>query len=124
MWDPRFKQYFAGAAIGANRIVKPGSDDDHVVLGGAATDKIMGISGNVAAGAAEERIDIIKEGIAEVVAGGSVTRGDPITSDAAGAGVTAAPGAGTNNRIIGFAEVSAASGDIFAVLMAPGVMQG
>ncbi len=84
----------------------------------------MGISGNVAAGAAEERIDIIKEGIAEVVAGGSVTRGDPITSDAAGAGVTAAPGAGTNNRIIGFAEVSAASGDIFAVLMAPGVMQG
>jgi hypothetical protein len=123
-WDPRYKSYLAGAAIGANRIVKFGSDDDHVVLGAAATDSLIGVSGNIAAGAAEERIDVVKEGIADVVAGGSITRGGLVTSDAAGAAVAAAPSAGANNRIIGIAEASAASGDIFPVMICPGSVQG
>jgi hypothetical protein len=123
MWNPQLKQYIAETAVTPNLIVKPGSTDDYVVLGAAAADKLMGVSGNVG-GIAGERVDIIKEGIADVIAGGTITRGDPITADAAGKAVVAAPSAGTNARIIGFAEVSGVTGDVITVLLSPGVMQG
>jgi hypothetical protein len=38
--------------------------------------------------------------------------------------VAAAPGAGVNNRIVGFALVSAVVGDVAAILLSPCVMQG
>ena len=123
MWSPKFKQYIAESAVGANLIIKPGSTDDFVAQGAAATDSLMGISGNVP-GAAGERIDIAKEGIVDVVFGGTVTRGQPITSDASGRAVAAAPAAGSNVRIIGFAEVSGVVGDIGTVFIQPSVMQG
>ena len=123
MWQPRYKQYIAETAVGANLIVKPGSTDDYQVQSAAATDYLIGVSGNVA-GAAGERVDVIREGIADVVFGGAVTRGAPLTSDANGKAVVAAPSAGSNVRIIGFAEVSGVSGDIGSVYLSPGVMQG
>lgn len=123
MWNPRYKQYVAETAVGANLIVKPGSTDDYVAQGAAATDYLMGVSAQVT-GSAGERVDIIKEGIADVVYGGTITRGQPLTTDANGKAVAAAPAAGSNVRIIGFAEVSGVSGDIGSVLIGPGVMQG
>ncbi len=123
MWNPRLKQYTAETAVGANLIVKPGSTDDYVVQAAAATNLLMGISGNIAAGAGE-RIDIIKRGIADVIYGGTITRGDPITSDANGKAVTAAPATGANVRIIGFAEVSGVSGDVGFVRISQGSLQG
>jgi hypothetical protein len=123
MWNPALKQYVAETAVGANLIVKPGSTDDYVVQAAAAADFLMGISGNIA-GDAGGRVDIIKEGIADVIAAGAITRGGPVTADANGKAVAAAPGAGANVRIIGFAEATAASGDIIGVLISPGVMQG
>ena len=123
MWNPGYKQYTAEAAVGANLIVKPGSTDDFVAQGAAATDLLMGVSGNIAA-VLGERVDIIKSGIADVLFGGNVTRGNPLTADANGKAVVAAPGAGANVRIIGFAEVSGVSGDIGSVLIVPGYMQG
>ncbi len=123
MWQPQYKQFIAETAVTANRIVKPGSTDDYIVLAAAATDKVSGISGNVA-GNAGERVDIIMEGIADVVYGGNVTRGDLLTSDANGAAVTAAPAAGSNARIIGVAQVSGVAGDIGSVLISPCSMQG
>ncbi len=123
MWKPALKQYIAETAIGANLICKPGSTDDYMVQASAAADYLTGISGSVGAGAGE-RVDIIKEGIADVIAGGTITRGGPVTSDANGKAVAAAPGAGANVRIIGFAEATAASGDIIGVLISPGIMQG
>ena len=123
MWNPALKQYIAETAIGANLIVKFGSTDDYAVLAAASTDKLMGVSGNVAGGAGE-RVDIIKSGIADVVAGGTFARGDLLTSDAAGKAIVAAPGAGTNARIIGIAEASAVLNDIVPMLLAPCSMQG
>ena len=123
MWQPRYKQFTAESAVAANLIVKSGSTDDYVAQAAASTDYLMGISGNVA-GSAAERIDIIKEGVADVVFGGTVTRGQPLTSDASGRAITAAPGAGVNARIIGFAEVSGVVGDIGSVFLSPGIMQG
>jgi hypothetical protein len=123
MWSPRFKQYIAETAVGGNLCVKSGSTDDFVGPGTAATDFLMGVSGNVP-GSAGERIDIAKEGIADVLYGGTITRGQPLTSDASGRAVAAAPAAGSNNRIIGFAEVSGVLGDIGSVLLSPGMIQG
>lgn len=117
------KNYTAGGAIPAFRIVKMGANDGEVLQAAAATDLLMGVNGELAP-ASGERVDIQKMGIARIEFGGTVTRGGPVTSDASGKAVAAAPAAGSNVRIIGFAEVSAVSGDIADVLIAPSVMQG
>jgi hypothetical protein len=117
------KNYTAGGAIAAYRIVKVGANDGEVLQAAAATDYLMGVCESVGP-ASGERCDIVKGGIADVEFGGVVARGKPVTADANGKAVEAAPAAGANVRIIGFAEVSAAAGDIAAVFIAPGVMQG
>lgn len=67
---------------------------------------------------------VILAGKAKVTAGGAVSAGDPVTSDASGLAVTAAPGAGSNVTLAGYALEDAASGDVFQILVAPSVMQG
>ena len=117
------KNYSAGAAVAANRIVKPGAADNEVIVGAAVSDALIGVSTDIAADSGE-RCDVIHAGIAPVKLGGTVARGDPITSDGTGQGVAAAPAAGTNNRIVGFALNSGVSGDIIPVLLAPSRVQG
>lgn len=117
------KCYVAETTVGKYRIVKPGSTDDHVVQAAAASEALMGVSGFVG-GDAGGRVDIIKSGITDVEYGGSVTRGDWLTSDANGKAVAAAPVVGANTNVIGRAEVSGISGDIGSVLIAPGRIQG
>jgi hypothetical protein len=117
------KNHVADGAVSPFRIVKPGAADGKAAQASAATDALMGISGELAA-ADGERLDVVRAGIADVEYGGTVTRGAPITADASGRAVAAAPAAGANVRIIGFAEVSAVLGDIAPALIAPGVMQG
>lgn len=117
------RNYTAGGAIAPYRIVKPGAADGEVVQAAAATDFLMGVCESVGP-ASGERCDIVKSGIADVEFAGVVARGEPVTADADGKGVKAAPAAGANARIIGFAEVTTAAGDIAPVLLAPGVMQG
>ncbi len=117
------RSYVAGGAIAAYRIVKPHSADGQVVQAAAATDYLMGVTRDLGP-ASGEIVDVVKAGVTEIEFGGTVTRGGPVTADANGKAVAAAPSAGSNVRIIGFAEVSAVSGDIAAVLIAPGLMQG
>lgn len=117
------KNYISPGAIAAYRIVKMGSNDGEVVQASAAADLLMGVNGEIGS-ASGERVDIHKMGIARIEFGGTVARGAAVTSDANGKAVTAAPAAGANVRIIGFAEVSGVSGDIADVLIAPGLMQG
>jgi hypothetical protein len=69
-------------------------------------------------------IDYPTAGTGQVRLGGNVTRGDPITADAASKGVTAAPAAGANVRIIGFALQSGVLNDVIDYQIAPGLMQG
>lgn len=114
----------ADGAIAARRIVKPGAGAGEVAQAAAAADALVGVSeraGDVADGG---RVDVIKSGIAQVEAGGVIAAGAAVTADADGKAVAAAPAAGSNVRIIGFAEEAAAAGDYFDVLIAPGVMQG
>lgn len=117
------KNYKAEAALTAYSIVKPGAADGQVVLAAAVGDALIGVTNEIAA-AINERADVIHAGIAEIKAGGTIARGDWLTSDASGLAVAAAPAAGVNNNVIGRALASAASGDVFAALIAPGRIQG
>jgi len=117
------KNCTAGAAINAYRIVKL-SAADTVVLAAAATDLLVGVNTDVAP-ALGERCDVALMGIAFVEAGAAIALGAFVTADAVGRGVTAAPGAGVNNRVIGFAlEAATAAGDVIRVALEAGVMQG
>jgi hypothetical protein len=122
--NPRMaKSYNAEAAISAYTIVKPGANDLGVVHAAAVGDSIIGVTTEVAADSGAPT-DIIHSGIAFVKLGGTVTRGDILTSDANGNAVTAAPAAGTNNRTIGIARVSGVVGDVAEVLIRLGTFQG
>ena len=117
------KSLTAGAAIAPFRILKF-SAAETVIQAAAATDSLVCVSNEVGA-ASGERQDVIVEGIVFIEASAAFVPGTPITSDAVGRAVTAAPAAGVNNRIIGFAwDAAAATGDIVRVLLSPGVMQG
>lgn len=118
------KTYAAAGAIGQYLIVKFTANDAEVALATASTDKLVGISGRVSAAVAGDRLDIGRSGIEEVTYGGTVAAGDPLTADASGRAITAAPAAGVNAYIIGFAEVAGVLGDVGSVLIAPGRIQG
>ena len=123
------KAFTVSAAVNPYRIVKLGSTDDEVVQAAAVTDLMFGVSNDLGVSAADitagkTRIDIIVSGIADVKAGGTITRGNEVTSDASVQGVASAPAAGVNNRIIGIALASAVSGDIIPVMISQGLKQG
>ena len=109
------KNYTATVAIGANLIVKFGATDGAVIPAAAATDASIGVTTSLPA-AAGERCDVIRSGIAEVIYGGNVTRGDALTSDANGKAIKVTAVA---QRIIGFAEVSGVANDVGSLRIAP-----
>lgn len=116
--------YLADAAIPINRLVKLGSGDRAVALAAAATDAILGVV-NETSPALGERVDVVRVGIAWAEAGAAIARGAPLTADAIGRAVTAAPAVGVNNRIVGFAdEAATAAGDVIRIQVNPGFMQG
>ncbi len=121
--DILVKNYVAGGTIAAYTIVKWDSVDLQVIQAATATDLSIGVSGRLGA-ASGERIDIIRSGLAMVTYGGTVTRGQKLTANASGQAIATAPAAGTNNQIIGIAEVSGVSGDTGSVLLTQSVMQG
>lgn len=116
--------FIAETAIPINRITKPGASDLHIALATAATDSLNGVVNELSV-VIGERADVVRQGIGWVEAGAAVPRGSPITSDATGRGIVAAPAAGSNVRVIGFADESAtAAGDVIRFLISPCVMQG
>lgn len=119
-----FKGFLAEAAIGKNRICKFGSSDGAVLLATGSTDKSIGVSDGAGDAVAGDTVDVKLDGLHEVVLGAAVTRGDPLTSDANAAAITAAPAAGVNAYTIGRALVSGVAGDIIPYFAVPGVIQG
>lgn len=117
------RNFKAEAAVPAFTIVKHGTADGQVLSGAAVADKLFGVSTDIAA-AIGERCDVIVYGIADILYGGAVARGDLLTSDASGRAVTAAPAAGVNNRIIGVAVVSGVAGDVGQAAISQSMMQG
>jgi Uncharacterized conserved protein (DUF2190) len=105
------KTYTAGGTIAARTIVKFGAADFAVVAAAAAADLAVGVS-DVLAVVAGERVDIHVSGLADVVYGGAVTRGQALTSDAQGRAIAAS---NAGEICIGFAEVSGVANDIGSV---------
>ena len=119
------KNYTAGGVCNPCRIAKFGGADGEVLQGAAGTDLLIGVfSIPGAAAASGDRVDVIHSDIADVEYGGTVTRGQKLTSDADGKAVAAAPVAGSNVHIVGTAAVSAVAGDIAPMLIGISVMQG
>lgn len=116
--------YRAAAAIEPYRLATHGGADQYAAKATGASAAIIGVVDQLGADAADDEVDVNRSGLAEVEFGGNVTRGDPLTSDAQGRAVTAAPAAGANAYVIGYAEKNGVSGDIGAVFIAPGRIQG
>lgn len=106
------KTYTASGAIGEYKLVKFGATDKTVLQASTGTDKLAGVvclpKGTTAV--TSDSVDVIKSGIADVI-GGTVTRGDYLTSNASGFAVVAVAG----DNVIGTAELSGVSGDLGAV---------
>ena len=106
------KTFTAAGTISPYRLVKFGGSDTTLLQAAAASDALIGVAGQIGA-ASGEVLDITLVGIGEVEAGGSITRGNSVTSDANGKAVAASDG----NVIIGKALMSASSGDIVPLLL-------
>jgi hypothetical protein len=117
------KNYKAGGAIPARTLVKFGADEKTVVAAAAATDSVIGVTTDIDA-ALNDPVDVQLQGIAIVKAGGAITRGGFVASDANGNGVTPAPAAGANNRVVGIAMQDAVLNDLFDVFLRQGTLQG
>lgn len=118
-----FNSLVAQSAVAPFLIVKPGTADFSAVPAAAATDLLLGTADSLSKDTGE-MVDLDLRPIAEVRLGGPISRGQPITSNAAGKGVVAAPAAGSNVRIIGFAAKSGVGEDVIPYFRALGVMQG
>ncbi|MFN7610467.1 MAG: DUF2190 family protein [bacterium] len=117
------KAFTAGGAISPYRIVRF-SAAETVVQAAAATEAMFGVNTDLTI-VSGERVEVMTHGIAWVEAGAAITIGLPLTSDASGRAVAAAPAAGVNNRIIGIAlDAAVAAGDQIRVLLSPGQIQG
>lgn len=122
----RIKNYIAGGVASPYRIAKHGTADGQVLQADANNIPFVGVyaipeTTTVALG---ERADICVDDFHLLEYGGAVTRGDALTSNATGMAITAAPGAGSNMNIIGYADVSGVAGDIVDVYVRPAQIQG
>jgi hypothetical protein len=120
----RIKNYIAESAIGQYRIGKFGSTDDMIVQANAASDSLIGVCCQPGGAAIGDRADMVLTGATEVEYGGSVARGDRLTTDASGRAVTASPSTGVINNIIGLAMESGIAGTIGSVLFAQSQIKG
>jgi hypothetical protein len=118
------KSLEATTAIPARRFVKYGAADGTGVPAVSGAAFIAGVSSELDTAVGERASVFMNGNIADIVYGGNVTRGDPLTADAEGRAVAAAPAAGANVFCGGFAEVSGVLGDIGSVAVSPFIMQG
>ena len=117
------KNFTATAAIAPYSIVCIDANGD-AATAAAATDALIGVADSLGADAAGGRCDVMMAGIAEVKLGANVTAGDPLTANANGHAIPAAPATGANVRTIGVALQGGIAESIVPVLLAPGSVQG
>lgn len=103
-----YKNFEAEGEIDPYVIVTHGTADYAVKAATGATVALVGTTDELGK-LSNGRVDVCTGGIPEVALGGTVAAGDPLTSDASGKAVKATA---AGNRILGFALVSGASGDI------------
>lgn len=110
-------------------IVRVGSADNTVRLPGGAspTTSLLGcmMRPDGSACAVGDTIDLVLGGVYPLIAAGTITRGDFVTSSGTGGSViTETASAGTNVAVIGQALESAVTGDRVACTINPFIKQG
>lgn len=115
------RAFEASAVIPAFTIAKfsDTSASSKIAPASVNTDPIAGVSGSLGAAAIGDLVDITLSGIALVTAGGTITAGALLTTDATGKAIAAVPTAGVFMSIIGKALEPAVSGDVFQFLAIP-----
>lgn len=109
--------YTAEGEIAPRRLVKHGSKDGTAAQASANSDSLLGVSTDIPS-VAGGRVDVIREGITPVLYGASVTRGQPLTSDAQGRAIPA----NTGQQVAGYAEVSGAADELGAIHLQRGAL--
>lgn len=104
-------------------IAKFGADDDTLSQATASTEELVGIFQHTTTAAGDE-VRVMLDGISRMVLGGTVTRGNYLTSDANGKAVATTPAAGVNAYVIGQALASGVAGDIIPVQIEKSRIQG
>ena len=108
------RSFVAGADLSAKqyRLVKLGTGTNEIVLASSATDRIIGVLQEKPKLGQPGQVAIL--GTSKVVAGGTISKGDCITSDSNGRAIAATTAGDT---VIGIALENAVSGDIFEILL-------
>jgi len=110
------KTFNAPAAVAGYRLITFATGVNDVELADAVSDPIIGVTTSI--GSQDNgRCDVVVAGITEAAIGGTVTRGEVLTTDASGRAVTSAAG---TDRVVGIAMADAVAGDIAAILIAQG----
>ncbi|TAD90954.1 MAG: DUF2190 domain-containing protein [Alphaproteobacteria bacterium] len=116
------KSFRATGAIGFRRLVAArtgaGSSDREVVQAAATSDPIIGVCLNETGAVAGEVVNVLMIGWEPVKLGGTVTRGQLLTSDASGRAIAAA----ATNRVVGIAQASGVADDEIDILLSPGAV--
>lgn len=105
----------ANTALTAKTIVKVAGADNSFQPAG---DNGIGVGIAVYDAAAGAQATVQTSGIADLIAGDTITRGTRIAADANSEGVAATAG----ENYIGIAMASAVDGDIFPILIQPGMV--
>jgi hypothetical protein len=114
--DTLIKTFHAEAPLEAYRLVTFATGINAVEMADAVTDPLLGVSTSV--GSQDNgRCDVIVAGVSEVVIGGTVSRGDVLTTDASGRAVLSTQ---ITDRVVGMALADAVVDDIAAMLIAQG----
>lgn len=109
--------YTAGATVNAYRIVKFDSSDTTVIQGAAATDTTIGINQSPQAALVGQPVMVAFQGVGLVELGGTVVRGDLLSTDTVGRAVASL--AAPTDRVIGVALQSGGSGTVIRVSISP-----
>lgn len=109
--------YKAEATVNPYRIVKFGTSSLFVIQGAAASDTTIAINQSPQAANANDPVLLAFTGLGLIELGGTVVRGDLLTSDTVGRGVVSL--AAPTDRVIGVALDSGGTGAVIRVLISP-----
>lgn len=113
------RTFVAAADLSAKQfyIVKLDSSSNGVALSAAATDTSIGVLQNTPASGEAATVRFL--GTSKVVAGAAITKGAYVTADSSGKGAATTT---DRDNAIGIAlEAAAADGDIFEIMLLPGM---
>ncbi len=110
----RVKSYLAEEAMAtAGYGVVPGTDQNEVLLAGAAPDELTGVV--LFPALIDEPVSIVEKGHVAVMSGAAVTINDPLTTDANGRFIAAV----ATNVILGIAMMAASGADELFIARIP-----